>query len=142
MRIALDAMGGDFAPQEIVAGGLKAAAGIPSIEQVILVGDEKAIQDQLALSSAQVNGKISVRHADEVIDMAESPAAAVRRKRGSSINRAIDLVKDGEADAVVSAGNTGAMVVASTLKLRNTRGCRPPGYCVGHADLEKAGCTH
>jgi glycerol-3-phosphate acyltransferase PlsX len=125
MRIAVDAMGGDFAPREIVDGAVRAAASLPSVGQIFLVGDQAAIERELRRSPA-VSPKISIRHASEVVAMDESPAQAVRRKRDSSIGRAVDMVKQGEADAVVSAGNTGGIVVAATLKLRTLPGVERP----------------
>ena len=125
MKIAVDAMGGDFAPSEIVRGAVDAIGRIKGLEKLYLVGDEKAVRAELELCGCDHPG-IEVRHASEVIEMAESPAKAVRRKKDSSIGRAVDLVKSGEADAVISAGNTGAAVVAATLKLRTLEGVTRP----------------
>jgi len=125
MRISVDAMGGDFAPAEIVKGSVEAAAKLPGISKVFLVGDSAAIRGVLRQDSP-VSEKIEIYHASEQIDMGEAPAQAVRRKKDSSIGRAVDLVKQGKADAVVSAGNTGAVVVASTLKLRALEGVGRP----------------
>ena len=125
MRIAVDAMGGDFAPQEIVKGALKAARELPSVTRIYLVGDESAIRAELGPENAQ-NEKLEIVHATEIVGMDEAPAQAVRRKKDSSIGRAVDLVKAGRADAVVSAGNTGAVVVAATLKLRTLEGVDRP----------------
>jgi len=126
MRIAIDAMGGDFAPTEIVAGAVDACTGLSdSLTRVFLVGDEKAIRGELA-KFPSVSPKIEVRHAADVIGMDESPALAVRKKKDSSISRAVDLITSGEADAVLSAGNTGAVVVAASLKLRLLDGVLRP----------------
>ena len=125
MRIAVDAMGGDFAPGEIVAGAVRAALGFPAIQRLILVGDEAAVRRELD-RLPKVPASIEIRHASEAIGMDEHPATAVRRKKDSSINRAVDLVKTGEADAMLSAGNTGAVMVASTLKLRTLEGIDRP----------------
>ncbi len=125
MRIAVDAMGGDHAPREIVRGAAEAAASLSSVSKVFLVGDGTAVQRELKDISDR-SGKLEVRHASEVVGMDEMPAQAVRRKRDSSIGRAVDMVKKGEADAVVSAGNTGAVVVAATLKLRTLEGVERP----------------
>ena len=125
MRIAVDAMGGDYAPAEIVRGAVEAAEGLPALTRILLVGDAQAIKRELA-ACRHVSDKVEIRHASEVITMEETPAQAVRRKKDSSISKAVDLVKDGEADAVVSAGNTGAVVVASTLKLRTLEGVERP----------------
>lgn len=116
MRIAVDAMGGDYAPREIVKGAVAAAAELP-LSKVVLVGDEKAIKAELS-SCGNVSSKLEIYHASQAVGMDEAPAQAVRRKKDSSIGRAVDLVKRGDVDAVVSAGNTGAVVVAATLKLR------------------------
>jgi phosphate acyltransferase len=125
MRIAVDAMGGDFAPEEIVAGAVEAAANLPGLRQVFLVGDQTAIKRELA-KCGKVPEQVAIRHASEAVGMEEAPALAVRRKKDNSISRSLDMVKDGEADAAVSAGNTGAMVVAATLKLRTLAGVERP----------------
>lgn len=125
MRIAVDAMGGDFAPTEIVAGAVQAAQALSGIDKIYLVGDEQAVGAELS-RHAKVPALIEVVHASEVVAMDELPALAVRQKKDSSINRTIDLVKRGDADAVVSAGNTGAAVVAATLKLRMLEGVARP----------------
>jgi len=124
MRIAIDAMGGDFAPREVVAGAVLASA-LPNIQSLILVGDSSAIQAELAICGGD-QSKIEIHHASEVVGMGESPAQAVRKKKDSSIGRAVELVRDGKADAVMSAGNTGAAVAASALKLRTLQGVDRP----------------
>lgn len=129
MRIAVDAMGGDFAPQAIVEGAVRAVRACKDIERLFLVGDEPAIQAELARCGGNP-GRIEIRHATEVVGMGESAAAGVRRKRDSSINRAMDLVKTREADAVFAAGNTGAAVASATLKLRTLEGVRRPGIAI------------
>ncbi len=122
MKIAVDAMGGDFAPREIIKGALQAAAeyGI----EVILVGDEAQINAELAGNNS--SGMVSVVHASEVISMGEHPAVAVRRKKNSSIVRATRLVKEGEADAVVSAGSTGAAMASALLNMGRIKGIDRP----------------
>jgi phosphate acyltransferase len=117
MRIAIDAMGGDFAPREIVKGAVEASRGLSGIDKLFLVGDEVAIRKELALYG-ETPECIEIRHASQVIEMSESPASALRRKKDSSIMVAVNLVKDGEAEAVFSAGSTGAAVAASSLRLR------------------------
>jgi len=129
MRIAVDAMGGDFAPQAIVDGALLAMRECADIERLFLVGDESAIRAELQRHKGKTD-RVEVRHASEVVGMGESPAIAVRRKKDSSINRAMDLVKSGEADAVFAAGSTGAAVTAAKLKLRTLPGIRRPGIAV------------
>jgi glycerol-3-phosphate acyltransferase PlsX len=117
MRIAIDAMGGDFAPCEIVKGAVKAARGLSGIDKLYLVGDETAIKAELA-KHGETPSCIEIRHASQVVGMDESPALALRRKKDSSIMQAVNLVKEGEAEAVFSAGSTGAAVAACTLRLR------------------------
>ncbi|VGO20579.1 phosphate acyltransferase PlsX [Pontiella sulfatireligans] len=126
MRISIDAMGGDYAPQEIVAGTLQAAEKLKGLEKLFLVGDETAIKTELAKHKGAVPSCIEIVHASEVVGMGESPAVAIRRKKDSSITRALELVKDGKADAIFSAGNTGAAVAGATLKLRTLTGVARP----------------
>jgi len=122
MKIALDAMGGDHAPQNPVAGAVQALRDFPDVE-IIFVGDEAKIRAELAKhSTADIQSRYSFHHASQVVDMTDSGLDSVRRKKDSSISRAVDLVKNGEADAVVSAGHTGALVAASTIKLRTLPG--------------------
>lgn len=125
MQIAVDAMGGDHAPREVVAGAVEAAASFDSIKRLILVGDKGQVEREL-MKFPQRPASIEVSHASEVVEMHDPPAQAVRRKKDSSIGRAVDMVKCGEAEAVVSAGNTGACVVAATLKLRTLDGVGRP----------------
>jgi len=129
MRVAVDAMGGDFAPAAIVEGALQALRASADIERLYLVGDEAAVRAEVDRCGGDP-GRIEIRHAAEVVGMGEAAAAGVRRKKDSSINRAMDLVKAGEADAVFAAGNTGAAVAAATLKLRTLEGVRRPGIAI------------
>jgi glycerol-3-phosphate acyltransferase PlsX len=122
MKIALDAMGGDHAPQNPVAGAVQALRDFPDVE-IIFVGDEQKVRAELAKhSTADIQSRFSFHHASQVVDMTDSGLDSVRRKKDSSVSRAVDLVKSGEADAVVSAGHTGALVAASTIKLRTLPG--------------------
>lgn len=125
MRIAVDAMGGDHAPREIIKGALEAARKLDGVTRLILVGDEARIRSE-AQALGGLSDRVDIRHATEVVAMDEAPAQAIRRKKDSSISRAVDMVKAGEADAAVSAGNTGAIVVAATLKLRTLPGVERP----------------
>ncbi|MBI2302524.1 MAG: phosphate acyltransferase PlsX [Armatimonadetes bacterium] len=112
MRIAVDAMGGDNAPHQVVTGCLLAAARYPDTE-LVLVGDREALEGLLDGSPRPHN--VSVHHASETIGMGDDPAHAVRRKQDSSLCVACRMVADGEAQAVFSAGNTGAFAAAATL---------------------------
>ncbi|MEI6165567.1 MAG: phosphate acyltransferase PlsX [bacterium] len=125
MRIAVDAMGGDFAPKEIVAGAVKAARELKDLTTLVLVGQEEVIRQELK-AYGPLPSKLVVRHASEIIGMEETPALAIRKKKDNSISRMMDMINAGEVDAAVSAGNTGAMVVAATLKLRTLTGIQRP----------------
>jgi len=118
-------MGGDFAPLETVAGSVRAARELDPLTKLYLRGDRAAVEAELR-KHGPVPAKIEVRHATETVGMDEHPALAIRKKKDSSIGRAVDMVKAGEADAMMSAGNTGAVVVAATLKLRTLEGVDRP----------------
>ncbi len=123
IRIALDAMGGDYAPDEIVKGAVLATRQLPSVE-VILVGDPEKISREL--KKYKTREKLAVVAASEVIEMEEHPAQAARTKKDASINVAVSLVKEGKADAVVSAGNTGALMASCLFKLGRIPGIERP----------------
>ena len=117
-------MGGDFAPEQIVFGAVRAARKYQC--EIVLVGDEAAILGVLKRESGWEQLGITVHHAGEVIGMGEHPADAVRTKKDSSIVVATQLVKDGTCDAVLSAGSTGAAVTAAQLILKRIRGIGRP----------------
>ncbi|MBU1045427.1 MAG: phosphate acyltransferase PlsX [Candidatus Omnitrophica bacterium] len=127
MRIAVDAMGGDHAPDVVISGAILAAKDIDV--DIVLVGPEDIIKAKLAAHKS-VPANISVLNATEVIAMNESPAVSVRRKKDSSISVAVKMVKDKTADAMISAGNTGAVVCAASLFLKNLAGVDRPGISV------------
>ncbi len=127
MKIIVDAMGGDFAPEVVIEGTVSAVKEYNA--EVVLVGDEEKIQSLLA-KSRYSGGRISVCHTTEVIEMSESPATSVRRKRKSSIVVGLNLIKEGKADAFFSAGNTGAVVCAATLSLGLLPGIERPGIAI------------
>jgi glycerol-3-phosphate acyltransferase PlsX len=112
--IALDAMGGDHAPQAEVAGAILAAREFGV--RVLLVGQQQALRDELAAQSAPALD-IDIVHAPEVITMRDSPLQAFKKKKGSSVHAAAKLVRDGQADAMVSAGNTGAVMAVAHFTL-------------------------
>ena len=129
MKIALDAMGGDNAPEVTVAGAIRAAREFPV--EIILVGQREAIEQSLSrYPQRQRPTNLSVTHAPEVIGMDESPAASIRKKRESSINVGVELLKSKQAEAFVSAGNTGAVVAASTLLAGLLPGIERPGIAI------------
>src|ERR1700732_2309955 len=126
MKIALDAMGGDFGPSHLVPGAVMALREYPQISKLFLVGDAAQIEAELKKQNCN-DGKIEIVHATQVVGMSDRAVEAVRRKKDSSISRAVDRVKYDKADAVVSAGHTGAAVAASAIKLRTLPGVDRPG---------------
>ena len=123
MKVALDAMGGDNAPTVNIVGAIEALKNYPKLGHLFLVGDEDILKKEAATLGLNLRDpRVSIVHAPEVIGMAEPGAKSVRRKKLSSISIGMDLVKEGKADAFVSAGNTGAAVAAATLKLRCLKG--------------------
>ncbi len=123
-RIAVDAMGGDFAPEEIVAGAVQASAELGL--DVLLVGDEQQIKPLLEKYNGKGIAQVEVVHAEDAIAMKEEPLKAIRRKPKASINVAMNLVKQKNADAVVSAGHSGAAMASAHLKLGRLQGIERP----------------
>ena len=128
MRIALDAMGGDNAPAEIVAGALQACELIGD-DQIVLVGIEDTILPLLG-PAEKWQDRIIVHHASEIVEMDESPVEALRKKRDSSMAVMAKMASTDEVDAVISAGNTGAFVAACQLRMRLMPGVLRPGITV------------
>jgi glycerol-3-phosphate acyltransferase PlsX len=126
MKIALDAMGGDFGPPNIVGGAVMALKEYPHIEKLFLVGDTPRIETELKQHGCN-DRRVEIVHATQVVEMSDGAVDAVRRKKDSSVSRAVDLVKKGDASAIVSAGHTGAAVAATTIKLRTLPGVDRPG---------------
>jgi len=129
MRIAIDAMGGDDAPDEIIAGVLESIELLAEDDELILVGPENEIEARLP-SKLPRKGKISVVHAPDIIAMDDVPIESLRRKPKSSIATIAKLAKRDQADAVISAGNTGACVAAFQMRMRNLPGVNRPGIAV------------
>jgi glycerol-3-phosphate acyltransferase PlsX len=123
ITVAIDAMGGDRAPDEIVAGALDAAASLGV--NVLLVGQEDVVSP---LVGDAVPG-VEIVHAGEVVTM-DDAATAVRTKKDSSVVRCAELVRDGRADAMVSAGNTGAAMAAALLRMGRVKGASRPAIAV------------
>jgi phosphate acyltransferase len=126
MKIALDAMGGDFGPPNLVGGAVLALREYRRIGKLFLVGDTKQIEAELKKHRCH-DSRVEIVHASQVVDMSDRAVESVRRKKDSSVSRAVDLVKHGQADAIVSAGHTGAAVAASKIKLRTLPGIDRPG---------------
>lgn len=122
MRIAVDALGGDRAPREVVAGALAAARRLPQ-DEILLVGDETLVKPEVG---ANAPASLSLRDSGGAVGMGDEAASALRAKPDASVAVAATLVRDGETDAFFSAGNTGATVAASLLRIGRLEGCRRP----------------
>ena len=147
IRIAVDAMGGDLGPSEVVAAVKLALAGHPNLNPIVLVGDEAVLNPLLDQAGLRRGERFSVLHAPEVVTMDDKPLTALKRKKDSSMVRAIELVKNGEASGVVSCGNTGALMACGTLRLRMMDGVARPALAAivpregGHLVLIDAGAN-
>ncbi|GAB5562107.1 MAG: phosphate acyltransferase PlsX [Synoicihabitans sp.] len=146
-RIALDAMGGDMGPEEAVAALKLALTEFSDLCPVSIVGDEAILAPMLEQAGLSTHPKVSLLHAPSVITMADEVMTAIKRKRDSSMLKAIELVKDGGAQAVISTGNTKILVSAGTLKLRPLPGVERPALAPviprdgGHFILIDAGAN-
>lgn len=126
MKIALDAMGHDEGPRKLIEGAALALQEYSEISRLFLTGDTPQLEAELKRIGCN-DGRIQIVHCTQVIAMTDQAIDAVRRKKDSSVTRAVDLVKSGEAEAIVSAGHTGASVAATTIKLRTLPGVERPG---------------
>lgn len=125
VKVAVDAMGGDNAPVEIVKGAI-AAVNENSSVKIFLVGKQEVIKAELEKYTYDA-ARVEIVHAEEVIETAEPPVMAIRRKKDSSIVKAMNMVKDGTCDALVSAGSTGAVLVGGQIIVGRIKGVeRPP----------------
>jgi phosphate acyltransferase len=146
-RIAVDAMGGDLGPAEVVEAVRLALAEFPTLNPVTLVGDEAVLRPLLKRARLATHPKLIVVHASDVITMDDEVMQAIKRKRDASMLRAIELVKNGDAAGVVSTGNTKILVAAGTLKLRTLEGIERPALAPviprdkGHFILIDAGAN-
>jgi glycerol-3-phosphate acyltransferase PlsX len=146
-RIAVDAMGGDMGPAEIIAAVKLALSQHPELNPITLVGDAAIVEPLLRQAGMNFGSRLSLHHASEVITMEDKPLHALKRKKDSSMVRAIEMVKSGEAKAVVSCGNTGALMAGGTLKLRTMEGVARPALAAicpregGHFVLIDAGAN-
>jgi glycerol-3-phosphate acyltransferase PlsX len=146
-RIAVDAMGGDLGPSEVVAAVKLALHQYPALNPITLVGDEKVLGSLLTAAGLQHDPKVRIFHASEVVTMDDKPLNALKKKKDSSMVRAIELVKTHEAGVVVSCGNTGALMAGGTLRLRTMEGIARPALAAicprqgGHFVLIDAGAN-
>ncbi|MCK5122410.1 MAG: phosphate acyltransferase PlsX [Methylococcales bacterium] len=123
--IAIDAMGGDFGPQVTIPASLECLKANQDLK-IILVGDEAVLNELLAEALVQFKDRLSIQHASQQVDMDEKPQSALRSKKDSSMRVAINLVRDGHADACVSAGNTGALMAIARFVLKMIPGIDRP----------------
>ncbi|MBN9689481.1 MAG: phosphate acyltransferase PlsX [Verrucomicrobia bacterium] len=130
MRLAVDVMGGDQGPAELLHGIRLGLAADPSIQTVFVVGREAELRP-LAQSIGLTDSRIQYHNATEVLTMEDDPTVAVRRKKDSSLLQALTLVSDEKADAAISSGNTGALVAGATFRLGRLEGVKRPSFaCV------------
>jgi glycerol-3-phosphate acyltransferase PlsX len=122
VRIAVDALGGDSAPREVVAGALSAARWLTH-DELFLVGKTEVVEPELG---CDLPPNVSLRSSGEAVGMDEEPSATLRANPDASVAVAAEMVRDGEADALISAGNTGATVAAALLRVGRLDGCRRP----------------
>ncbi|MFC1676712.1 phosphate acyltransferase PlsX [Planctomycetota bacterium] len=129
MRIAIDAMGGDNAPDEIIAGALESLELLDENDELILVGQQELVEKKIP-SKVLAKKTIRIVNAPDVIAMDDPPIETLRKKPKSSISAMAKLAKQGHADAVISAGNTGACIAAFQMRMRNLPGINRPGIAV------------
>ncbi len=139
-RIALDVMSGDYGPPIIVPAALKILSEINNLH-LILVGNETVIQQELGHQSAQVMQRLSIHHATQQVEMDEAPSRALRNKKDSSMRVAINLLKEGLAEACVSAGNTGALMATARYVLKTLPGIDRPAIITALPNMQGT-CTH
>lgn len=138
MKVLLDGMGGDYAPQEIVKGAIRAASEIS--ETVVIIGPEDAIYEELRANRWK-GDNIEVVNATEVITNNEHPAMAVRKKKDSTIVRGMNMIKDGEADIFISGGSTGALLAGGLVTLGRIKGIKRPAIAAWFPRVGKEGVT-
>ncbi len=130
MRIAIDAMGGDHGPNVVVEGVKLALTTDAKIKELLLVGKEDEIKAALRKNDYS-DSRITIVHASEVLTMEDKPIEGIKKKKDCSILRAVELIKDGKADAIISQGNTGGLVAAAQIRLRRLEGVeRPAIACI------------
>src|SRR5262249_41125059 len=147
MRIAVDVMGGDHGCGVVIEGACLALEAQPEITELYLVGQKAEIEAALGRGRSR-DQRLKIVHASEVMTMEDKPRDAVRRKKDCSMVRAVELVRDGPAEAVISPGNTGGLVATATLWLRRLEGVERPAIATvipsgrGQFLLIDAGANH
>jgi glycerol-3-phosphate acyltransferase PlsX len=139
ITVAIDAMGGDHGPHVTVPAALEYLSRDPEVN-IVLVGLTEAIEAELRAHGGSVGPRLRIRHASEVVTMDDQPALALRNKKDSSMRVAINLVKSGEANACVSAGNTGALMAISRFVLKMLPGIERPAIATVLPTVK--GCSH
>jgi glycerol-3-phosphate acyltransferase PlsX len=140
-------MGGDLGPAEVVAGVKLAQKRDPQLDPITLVGDQALLEPLIQKAGLTLGPNLSIFHASEVVTMDDKPLMALKKKKDSSMVRAIELVKDGDASVLVSCGNTGALMAGGTLRLRMMEGVNRPALAAviprqsGHFILIDAGAN-
>ncbi len=137
--IALDAMGGDFGPEVVIPAAISFIKKHRNA-RIILVGDETALRDCAREQHIDLHQRLSIHHASQIVEMHDEPAMALRKKKDSSMRVAINLVHEGEAQAVVSAGNTGALMATAKFVLKTLPGIDRPAICTTLPSMQ--GHTH
>src|SRR5688572_14884811 len=146
MRIVVDVMGGDRGPEAVVDGARLALKEYSDISELYLVGNDADIQAAIRRTGLH-DKRVQVVHASQVLTMEDKPVERLRKKKDCSLLRAVDLLKDGRGQALISTGNTGGMVAASTIRLRTLEGVERPAIAAvipsghGHFILLDAGAT-
>ena len=135
ITLALDAMGGDHGPVEIVPAAMYVLDEYPELN-LVLVGQEEILNKNLINLNSGVRDRLSIKHASEVVEMHELPSVALRNKKDSSMRIAIEMVKEGAVDACVSAGNTGALMATARYVLKMLPGIDRPAICSTMPGLE------
>ncbi|RUM94769.1 MAG: phosphate acyltransferase PlsX [Thiothrix sp.] len=144
--ISLDAMGGDIGPEVVIPAAISALGRFDDIN-LVLVGDESIISESLRRHQAAVSERLRIEHATQVVEMGEAPKDALRKKKDSSMRVSINQLKSGEADACVSAGNTGALMATARFVLKMLPGVSRPAICTaipsqnGHTHLLDLGAN-
>lgn len=146
-RIAVDAMGGDLGPAEVVAAVKLAQSQDAQLDPITLVGDQAVLEPLIRQAGLTLGPGLAIFHASEVVTMDDKPLMALKKKKDSSMVRAIELVKNGDASVLVSCGNTGALMAGGTLRLRMMEGVNRPALAAvvprqgGHFILIDAGAN-
>lgn len=146
VTIALDAMGGDFGPEVVLPAAVQAVKNHKNIH-IVLVGDDKRLRECARKHNIDLDKHFEIHHASQIVEMHEDPRHAVRKKKDSSMRVAIDLVKEGRAQAMVSAGNTGALMATAKFVLKTLPGIERPAICTtipsfgGHTQMLDLGAN-